>query len=133
VHTKLLMIMSAVFLTILGLGALFLPQETLVYLGASRNGALLMLVQILGAHYFAFALLNWMAKDSLIGGIYNRPLALGNVAHFGIGTIVLIKGAVSGQATGSVWIICSCYALFAGWFCAILFGSPVKAITASSE
>ncbi len=126
--TRILLTMSAGFLTILGVGALFLPHETLAYLGAPRQGALPVLVQILGAHYLAFALLNWMVKDSLFGGIYNRQAAMGNFASFAIGTIVLVKGAVGGQTPGSIWIACGCYALFAGWFGAIIFfGSPVKA------
>ena len=131
--TRVLLTMSAVFLAILGVGASFLPHEILAYLGAPRQGALPVLVQLLGAHHLAFALLNWMARDSRIGGIYNRPAAMGNLAHFGIGTIVLIKGALGGQTPGSIWIACGCYALFAGWFGAIIFfGSPVKASTAPS-
>lgn len=125
--TRALLTMSAVLLAILGLAAVFLPQESLAYLGAPQQGALPVLVQLLGAHYLAFALLNWMAKDSLIGGVYNRPVAMGNLGHFGIGTIVLLKGAVGGQTPGSIWIVCGGYALLAGWFVAItLFGSPVK-------
>ena len=100
----------------------------------SATTALPVLVRLLGAHYLAFALLNWMARDSRMGGIYNRPAAMGNLAHFGIGTIVLIKDAVGGHTPGSVWIACGCYALFAGWFGAIIFpGSPVKASTAPSD
>ncbi len=125
--TRVLLTMSAVFLAILGLAAVFLPQESLAYLGAPQQGALPVLVQLLGAHYLAFALLNWMAKDSLIGGVYNRPVAMGNLGHFGIGTIVLLKGAVGGDLPASSWIVCVVYALFAVWFVAItFFGSPVK-------
>ncbi len=102
VTTRVLLVMSAVFLAILGLGASFLPHEILAFLGAPQQGALPVLVQLLGAHYLAFALLNWMAKDSLIGGIYNRPAAMGNFGHFGIGTIVLIKGAIGGQTPGII-------------------------------
>ena len=132
--TRVFLVMSAVFLAILGVGALFLPHEILAYLGAPQQGALPVLVQILGAHYLAFALLNWMVKDSLFGGIYNRQAAMGNFAHFAIGTIVLIKGAVGGQTPGSIWIACGCYALFAGWLGAIIFfGSPVKASRAPRE
>jgi threonine/homoserine/homoserine lactone efflux protein len=133
VNTKLLMIISAVFLAMLGVGASFLPDEILAYLGAPRSGALPVLVQLLGAHYLAFAVVNWIAKDSLIGGIYNRPVALGNFAHFWIGTIVLIKVAISGQPAGSIWIACGCYAFFAAWFAIVLFGSPVKAKAAPSK
>jgi hypothetical protein len=132
--TRVLLIISAVFLAILGLGASFLPHEILAYLGAPQEGALPVLVQILGAHYLAFALLNWMAKDSLFGGIYNRPAAMGNFGHFAIGTIVLIKAAVGGQTLGGIWIACGCYLFFAIWFGAIIFfGSPVKASTTPKE
>ena len=125
--TRVLLTMSAVFLAILGVGAIFLPQETLAYLDAPQPGALPVLVELLGAHSLACALLNWMAKDSLIGGVYNRPVAMGNLGHFGIGTIVLLKGAVGGQTPGSIWLVCGGYALLAGWFGAItFFGSPVK-------
>ena len=125
--TRVLLTMSAVFLAILGVGATFLPQEILAYLGAPQQDVLPVLVQLLGAHSLAFALLNWMAKNSLIGGVYNRPVAMGNLGHFGIGTIVLLKGAVGGDMPGSIWIVCGGHALFAGWFGTItFFGSPVK-------
>jgi len=29
-----------------------------------------------------FSILNWMSKASLIGGIYNKPLLIGNLLHF---------------------------------------------------
>ena len=32
-----------------------------------------------------------MAKESLIGGIYNRPIAIGNFMHFAVGAMALIK------------------------------------------
>ena len=35
--------------------------------------------------------MNWMAKDSIIGGIYNKPIAIGNLMHFGVGAITLLK------------------------------------------
>jgi hypothetical protein len=106
--------LSAVFLAILGLAAVFLPQESLALLGAPQQGALPVLVQLLGAHSLAFALLNWMAKDSVIGGVYNRPVAMGNLGHFGIGAIVLVKGAVGGDIPASIWVVCGGYALLAG-------------------
>ena len=32
-----------------------------------------------------------MAKGTLIGGIYNKPIVLGNLLHFVVGAIELIK------------------------------------------
>jgi hypothetical protein len=52
-------------------------------------------LQFLGAAYFAFAMLNWMAKGAIIGGIYNRPIAIANLSHFVIGGIALTKAVLS--------------------------------------
>jgi len=54
-----------------------------------------LILQLLGAAYFAFAMLNWMAKGAIIGGIYNRPIATANLSHFLIGGIALKKVALS--------------------------------------
>lgn len=45
----------------------------------------------MGALFLGFGLLNWMAKGSIIGGIYNKPLVIGNLMHFGVGAITLLK------------------------------------------
>src|SRR5687767_3301513 len=91
-NTRVVMGASALVMGALGLSATFLPQEIAAYVTASP-GALPLLIQVLGALYFAFAMLNWSAKDSLLGGIYNRPVALGNLVHFVIGALALAKGA----------------------------------------
>ena len=50
-----------------------------------------LIIQLLGAMYFGFGMLNWMSKDSTVGGIYNKPLSIGNFSHFFIGAITLMK------------------------------------------
>ena len=91
---------SALVMAALGLAATFLPQEIAAYLGASTT--LPLLIQILGALYVAFAMLNWTAKDSLIGGIYNRPIAIGNLVHFLIAALALGKGAFANPAVRAI-------------------------------
>ncbi len=96
-NTKALMAASALFMGCLGVAASFLPQEILTWIGAPSQGALPLLVQLGGALYVGFAMVNWMAKANLLGGIYNRAVAMGNFAHFFIGATVLIKGLLAGQ------------------------------------
>ena len=38
-----------------------------------------------------FGMMNWMARDALFGGIYNKPMTIGNFMHFGIGALGLVK------------------------------------------
>ena len=39
-------------------------------------------------------MINWTAKANLIGGIYGRPIAIGNLTHFFIGSMALMKSGV---------------------------------------
>jgi hypothetical protein len=117
---------SALVMGALGLSATFLPQEIAAYLGVSAEGALPLLIQVLGALYFAFAMLNWSAKDSLIGGIYNRPVGIANLVHFVVGALALAKGAFASPADMAVLAMAAVYVLFASAFGMIFFTSPVR-------
>lgn len=55
------------------------------------NKISVLILQILGAAYFGFAMLNWMTKHNLIGGIYSKPLVIGNLVHFLVSSLALIK------------------------------------------
>lgn len=125
-NTKILMGASAVVMGLLGAGASFAPHETLAFAGEPSNGLLPLVVQITGALYIGFAMMNWMAKDSLIGGIYNRPLAIGNFVHFTVAGIALGKAAVVASFNTTVVVFAVLYALFAIAFAMLFFTSPVK-------
>lgn len=90
-NTKILMIISAIILGIMGLGLTFLPEEISGAIGMDTNQGSLLTSQILGSTFLGFAMLNWMTKNNLIGGIYNRPLIIGNLVHFLVSSFALIK------------------------------------------
>ena len=90
-NTKIIMISSTLFLGILGAILTFLPNEIISSIGIRPSQITTLFLQLMGAMYLGFAMLNWMAKGTLIGGIYNRPIAIGNLMHFGVGAIALIK------------------------------------------
>ena len=93
-NTKSLMTLSAMILALVGISLIFLPNEILDYLELSVSETLQLLMQIIGSLYFALAILNWMSKGSLIGGIYGRPIAMANLTHFVIAGLALIKRSV---------------------------------------
>src|SRR5712671_1262127 len=109
--TKALMTVTALSLAIAGLAATFLPQELLGAAGAPASGVLPVIVQLAGALYLGFALLDWMARGSTIGGIYNRPLAMANQLHFFAGTMALLKASGHGTPL-AVALLAIPYALF---------------------
>ena len=106
----------------LGLAAIFLPQEIVAYISPGSTGVHVLLVQVMGALYFGFALLNWMAQGNLIGGIYSRPVAIGNLTHFTVATLALLKGAMAGLVTAPVLVGIALYAVFAALFAYVTFG-----------
>jgi len=90
-NTKLLMTTSAFILGVLGISLSFLPKEIAQYLTADENIISILILQLMGALYLGFAMINWMVKGSIIGGIYNKPIAIGNFMHFAVGVLTLIK------------------------------------------
>jgi len=124
-QTRLLMGLSAVFMAAFGLVASFVPGDLLVTLGVPPVPVLLTVVQIAGALYLAFAMLNWMARGVLIGGIYSRPLALANFLHFALVAVTLFK-AIPALNMISVIAVTLAYAVFAAWFALVLFTHPIR-------
>jgi hypothetical protein len=125
-NTKLLLAASAIVMGIAGIAGSFLPQELLRALDVPAVAATSVLVQLLGALLFAFAMVNWTARGSLIGGIYNRPIAIGNLTHFAIGALALVKAvSAAGPQRTMIAIAAAVYALFAIAFAAVFMRSPV--------
>jgi len=126
-NTKSLMTLSAIILALIGINLIFLPKEILDYFELSVSDTLELLMQIIGSFYFAFAILNWMSKGSIIGGIYNRPIAMANLAHFVIAGLALIKGVLANPSLSYViWSIAIIYSIFAILFGIVAFKHPVS-------
>jgi hypothetical protein len=125
-NRKTLMMASSVFTGLLGVIASFLPNEVLNSIGILPMDTLTLFVQISGALYVGFAVMNWMAKTVLIGGIYARPLAMGNFAHFIIAAIALIKAVMKKSDLEYLWLAAILYSTFAVLFGLVLFSNPSK-------
>jgi hypothetical protein len=124
VKTTILMTLSAALMFALGVVLTFLPQETLTYLGGEPLEPLVLLLQVTGALYLGFAMLNWMARATILGGIYNRPIVLGNFLHFAAVAAALLKAVAGGQRNEVVLAAALGYTVFAAWFGFILFSHP---------
>jgi len=116
---------SALLLAFAGLGLTFFPDELAQSLDLPDLTAVTLLIQVIGAMYFGFAMLNWMSRRSLIGGIYNRPIAIANMTHFMMVGIALTKLMVSQvQLPQIFWLITVIYVVYALIFGWLLFKTP---------
>ncbi|MEJ8755857.1 hypothetical protein WG947_02515 [Pontibacter sp. H259] len=127
-NTKLLMSVSAIILGTLGLLLTFLPQEILAYIDSDAATLLPVILQLLGAAYLGFAMLNWMAKGNLIGGVYSRPVAIGNLAHFLISGLALLKAASNTEGSPALWVTGAIFITLALLFGYVTFTHPGKGV-----
>ena len=118
------MTFSAFILGVAGIMLSFFPIEVSNYLDLKESNSIIL--QILGALYFGFAMLNWTAKANLIGGIYSRPVAIGNFTHFLIGALALAKLGFKNMSLTYILISTIIYSLFAILFGYVLFTNPVS-------
>jgi hypothetical protein len=126
-NTKLVMSVSALLMGVTGVALLFISQEIITYLSASQGSGLdAIALQILGTLYLAYAITNWTARSNLIGGIYGRPIALGNLCHFIIATLTLVRAFFRYQQT-IILVSMIIYLIFAIAFGWIFLTHPVKA------
>ncbi len=125
-NSKIIMGLSALVMGLTGIVLTFFPEHVAggLALGTDRTPALL--IQAMGGLYFGFGMLNWMSRASLIGGIYNRPVAIANFSHFFVSGIALIKGVTAtSPLPGLVWGAALVYLAFSVLFGGILFRDPL--------
>ncbi len=118
---KNILIFNSLFLGILAIMVMFAPQEFAATVGLAVNPLIFVLLQIIGALYFAMAFMNWTAKDSPMGGIYARPVSLANLTHFTIGALALIKYQIAQPFNLIVLTVIAFYTFFALYFGWLVF------------
>lgn len=132
-NTKLIMVLSAIFLALIGLSFTFFGAEIAIFTGTGLSKTFVLILQLLGALYFAFAMLNWMAKGNVTGGIYNRPIAIANFTHFLMGSLALVKTIIGNPGLNSgFWILAALYVIFTILFGLMLNRNPAKKLATAN-
>ena len=116
------MTFSAAVLGVTGIVLTFFPLEIADFFNMADSNTILF--QLLGGLYFGFAILNWAARANLTGGIYSRPVVIGNLAHFVIGGLALLKFAMRNSTHSYIWIAVILYLVFALFFGIVMYTNP---------
>lgn len=126
-NTKILMATSSIILGATGIMLTFAPDIVLSNLNVDTSQTALLLGQVMGGMYFGYSMLNWMTKESLIGGIYNRPIAIANFTHFIIAGLAIGKRLISNpDLPMALWATGVVYAILGLLFIMILFRHPIN-------
>ena len=109
------------------LALLFAPDEILAAMrtGAGRLDAVLL--QLVAAALFGFAMLDWMQRFTRTGGIYGRPIVLANLAHSLTAALSLAHGLRAGGLPAPLLGALVAYALLAIAFGWTFFGPGPRA------
>ena len=122
--SKIVLGSSAIILAASGLALTFFPDELAENINLPDDASVKLLIQTIGAMYFGFAMLNWMSRRSLIGGINNRPIAIANMTHFMMVGIALTKLMLNKALPQSFWLVTLIYLVYALIFGCLLFTTP---------
>lgn len=117
---------SAIVLGAGGVAGTFMPDEVLHAAGIAASPSMALVIQLYAATLFGWAMLNWTARGNLIGGVYNRPVAIGNLAHFAIGALAAAKSVAAGHVGGIAVGTTAVYVVFAVAFAIVFATTPVK-------
>ncbi|RFF30685.1 hypothetical protein DZC52_07065 [Wenzhouxiangella sediminis] len=132
-NTRWLMIASAAWFLVLALATSFAGVDLLVATGLDISVAATPMLKLLGAALLGFAIMNWMAKGTMIGGIYARPLASGNFIYFAVATLSLLKPLIGGVLPVAMIVALAIHAAFAVAFGWLLFGQGPACVGGSGD
>lgn len=108
-------------MVLLGAGGALFDETILTFFDVQPDGFPVILLNVVGILYLSFGVLNWMAREVPIGGIYSRPVAIGNFAHFFGVTVALTQHVTTTSHTTTFLIGTAAYALFAAGFGYLVF------------
>ena len=99
---NMLLSVSAIAYLLAALALLFAADEILRFALGAASQLDVALLQLIGAALFGFAMLNWLNRYSLVGGIFSRPLVMANLAH--TATAALMLGHLAVRQPISPWL-----------------------------
>jgi hypothetical protein len=125
-QSKYILTTSAVIYLLFGLGISFLPEETGRIFGtASQYGVDLLLMKVIGALFFGIGVINFMSRKTIVGGIYGRPITLGNAMLSMIIASQFLKFNYYQDGVGAhFWLVAVIFSTLSLSFIYLFFSTP---------
>ena len=120
-HGRLILLLSALILFAVGGAALFAADEVARLFDAGGSKGLALAIQLMACGLLGFAVLNWMSRGNRIGGIYARPIGIGNLLLFTTASLTIGKAALAGSLPIIVTAVGVVFAVLAIAFAWLVF------------
>jgi hypothetical protein len=124
VISSLLSRTSATVLLLGGVALLFASDVLLPALIPGFPPAAAWLGQLLGAAWLGVAVLNWLQRAAVLGGIYGRPVVFANLALYFISALSLLRALLGGGMPRVLWLVLAALASLAVSYGALLLRGP---------
>jgi hypothetical protein len=118
---RIILTLSGFVLFIGGGAALFAPQELARLVDPAASDGMPLAIQLVGCALLGFASLNWMSRRNRIGGIYARPIGIGNLVLFATGALAIGKHAAAREPSIGLVALCGVFAALAASFAWLVF------------
>jgi hypothetical protein len=118
---------SALLLGVAGFAFVFAPREMLALLAPGTPRAAAWIGQLLGAALVGLACLNWFNRQTVLGGIYARPVVLANMVFYLVGALSIFGASIALTATRPVAQgVAAVLGVFAACYSWLLFRGPLE-------
>ena len=117
-----LMVGSALALGVLGMICLFFPDEVAPAVGVAGEAAIT--IQVVAGGLLALAILNWMGRTAIYGGIYGRPIVMANLTMGTVSGLSAIRVAGSSEGSSSMWLLAVLFLTQAAAFGTLMWFGP---------
>ena len=115
---------SATVLLLGGVALLFASDVLLPALVPGFPPAAAWLGQLLGAAWLGVAVLNWLQRAVVLGGIYGRPVVFANLTLYFVSALSLLRGLLGGGVPRVLWLLLAALAGLAVSYGALLLRGP---------
>ena len=118
---------SAILLALAGAASLFAPVEVLSRTVPDIPPSASWLGQLLGAAWLGLATMNWLARFTMVGGIYGRAIVSANAAAYFVSAMVMLSAGRRLGFSTSMLVITIVALVMAAVYGYLLFRGPFAA------
>lgn len=118
---------SALLLALVGAALLFAPVEVLSRTVPDVPPSAAWLGQLLGAAWLGLATMNWLARFTMVGGIYGRAIVSANAAAYFVSAMVMLSAGRRLGFSTSMLVIAIVALVMAAVYGYLLFRGPFAA------
>lgn len=118
---------SALVLVLAGAALLFAPVEALSRTVPDIPPSAAWLGQLLGAAWLGLATMNWLARFTMVGGIYGRAIVSANAAAYFVSAMVMLSAGRRLGFSTSMLVIAIVALVMAAVYGYLLFRGPFAA------